>query len=417
MEQKTIVVVGTFDTKGQEYLFVRDLISRNKYKVITIDVGTGARGELVFPPEYPREEVVKAADSSMEEILSLGEEGQEVRIMEIMARGATKICQRLHQSGRLNGIISLGGTMGTNLGTTVMRSLPFGVPKVMLSTVASADTRPFVSTSDIVMIPSIADIAGLNQITETMLTRAAGAVMGMVGTGELKVSGRPLIGITNIGGTIKCATHVKKRLEEKGYEVVIFHANGIGGKAMEELIEQGVIKVVFDLSPNEVVDHLYGGWGDAGSTRLEAAGRKGIPKLIGLANTDHLVYPSRDKIPERFRNHHVHPHGPSIFSLRTKKREMEEVAEVIAEKLNRASGPTAVILPLKGLSFLDLVDEGFVDQEANFALFETLKRNLKPEIEVREVNAHVNDDLFAEEAVEMLYKLMSGKERRRPKSK
>lgn len=410
MKEKTIVLVATFDTKGQECLYVKNLISEKNFVVTTIDVGTGARGELVFPPDYPKEEVVKAAESSMEEILSLGEGGQEIRIMEIMARGATKICQQLHQSGRLNGIISLGGTMGTNLGTTVMRSLPFGIPKVMLSTVASADTRPFVSTSDIVMIPSIADIAGLNQIMETMLTRAAGAVMGMVDTGEPKVSGRPLIGITNIGGTIKCAAQVKKRLEEKGYEVVIFHANGIGGRAMEELIEQGVIKAVFDLSPNEVVDHLYGGWGDAGPTRLEVAGRKGIPKLIGPANTDHIVYPSRDKIPERFRHHHVHPHGPSIFSLRTKKREMEEIAEVIAKKLNRASGPTAVILPLKGLSFLDLVDKGFVDQEANFAFFKTLKRNLKPEIEVKEVNAHVNDDLFAEEAVEMLYRLMGGKD-------
>ena len=410
MKEKTIVLVATFDTKGQECLYVKNLISEKNFVVTTIDVGTGARGELVFPPDYPKEEVVKAAESSMEEILSLGEGGQEIRIMEIMARGATKICQQLHQSGRLNGIISLGGTMGTNLGTTVMRSLPFGIPKVMLSTVASADTRPFVSTSDIVMIPSIADIAGLNQIMETMLTRAAGAVMGMVDTGEPKVSGRPLIGITNIGGTIKCAAQVKKRLEEKGYEVVIFHANGIGGRAMEELIEQGVIKAVFDLSPNEVVDHLYGGWGDAGPTRLEVAGRKGIPKLIGPANTDHIVYPSRDKIPERFRHHHVHPHGPSIFSLRTKKREMEEIAEVIAKKLNRASGPTAVILPLKGLSFLDLVDEGFVDQEANFAFFKTLKRNLKPEIEVKEMDAHVNDESFAEEAAKMLYRLMGGKD-------
>jgi len=406
MRERTIVLMATFDTKGQECLYVKNLISENNYKVTTIDVGTGARGELVFSPDYPKEEIVKAAGSSMDEILTLGKVGKEIQIMEIMASGATKICQQLHRSDRLDGIISLGGTMGTNMGTTIMRSLPFGVPKVMLSTVASGDTRPFVGTSDIVMIPSVADIIGLNPITKTVLTRAVGAVIGMVAIGEVKTSGKPLIGISTLGGTQKCADQVRKRLEEKGYEFVIFHTNGVGGRAMEELVEQGVITGVFDLSPNEVIDHLYGGWSDAGPTRLEVAGRKGIPQLVGPANVDHIIYDSFDKIPKRFKNHHIHRHGPSIFVLRTKNKDMEEIAKIIAEKLNRTQGPTAVILSLKGVSFLDLVDEGFVDDEANLVYFETLKQNLKPEIEVKEVNAHVNDESFAAEAAEMLYKLM-----------
>jgi uncharacterized protein (UPF0261 family) len=408
MAKKTIVMVATFDTKGQECLYVKDLISKSGYMVITIDVGTGARGELVFAPDYPREAVVKAAGSSMEEILALGKVGKEIRIIEIMAAGAIKICQQLYESGKLDGAISLGGTMGTSLGTTIMKSLPFGVPKVMLSTVASGETKPFVGTSNIVMVPSVADIIGLNLITETVLRLAAGAVMGMAATAEkVKPSSKPLIGVTTLGGTQKCVEQVRKRLEKKGYEFVVFHANGVGGKAMEELVEQKIITGVFDLSPNEVVDHMYKGWGDAGPTRLEIAGRVGVPQLIAAGNLDHIVYTSLDKIPEQFRNHYVHRHGPSIFTLRTKKKDMEEIAKVIAEKINKAKGPTAVILSLRGLSVLDQVDKDFVDNEANYALFEVLKKNLKPEIEVKEVDAHVNDELFAEEAASMLYRLMS----------
>ncbi|MBS3917470.1 MAG: Tm-1-like ATP-binding domain-containing protein [Deltaproteobacteria bacterium] len=408
MKKKTIVLVGTLDTKGEESLYIKNLIEKNNYQVTTIDVGTGWRGELVFPPDYPREEVAKEGGSNMEEILSLGESGQENRMMEIMSDGAIKICQQLYESGQLVGIISLGGTMGTTLGTRIMRALPFGLPKVMLSTIASGDTRPYISTKDIVMIPSIADIAGLNRITETTLTQAAGAVMGMAAAGKVKLSEKPLIGITTLGGTTNCALQVKKELEGKGYETVIFHANGCGGRAMEEMIEQGLIQGIFDLSTNEVVDHLYQGWSDAGSARMEVAGRKGVPQLIAPGNIDHIIYSSPDKIPERFKHQYVHVHSPGITVLRTKKKEMIEVAKVMAEKLNKAKGKTAVILPLKGFSILDKVDKEFDDPEANFAFFETLKQNLKPEVEVREIDVHVTDTSFGDVAADMLFKMMRG---------
>jgi uncharacterized protein (UPF0261 family) len=404
--KKNIALIGTLDTKGEESLYIKNLLEKNNYRVITIDMGTGARGKLVFPPDYSREEVAKAGGSNMKEILSLGETGQENRIMDIMSEGTIRICQRLYESGKLAGIISLGGTMGTNMGTKVMRTLPFGVPKVMLSTIASGDTRPYIGTKDIVLIPSIADIAGLNRITETTLTLAAGAVMGMAAAGKVKASKKPLIGITTLGGTTNCALQVKKQLEGKGYEAVIFHANGSGGRAMEEMIEQGLIQGVFDLSTNEVVDHLYQGWCDAGPTRLEGAGRKGTPQLIAPGNIDHIVYSSPDKIPERFKHQYIHVHGTGINVLRTKKKEMIEVAKVMAEKLNNAKGKTAVILPLQGLSILDRVEKEFDDPEANFAFFKTLKQNLKPELEVKEVNAHITDSLFGDQAAEMLYKLM-----------
>jgi uncharacterized protein (UPF0261 family) len=404
--KKIIALIATLDTKGEESLYLKELFEKKGYQLKTVDVGTGWRGKLTLSPDYSVNEVAKAVGSNIAELLSLGESGQENRMMEILADGAINICRQLYDSGELHGVVSIGGTMGTTLGTRVMRALPFGLPKVMLSTIASGDTRPYIGTKDIVMVPSIADIAGLNRITEATLRQAAGAVMGMADVADVRSAERPLIGMTTLGGTTNCALHIKKELERRGYETVIFHANGCGGRAMEEMIEQGLIQVVFDLSTNEVVDHLYSGWSDAGSTRLEVAGRKGIPQLIAPGNIDHIIYGSPDKILERFKHQHIHVHGTGIYVLRTKKWEMTEVALAMAEKINKAKGRTAVILPLQGLSILDKVDKEFEDSEANFAFFETLKENLKPEVKVKEVNAHITDVLFADEAAEMLCELV-----------
>lgn len=405
--KKTIVLVATLDTKGEESRYLKELLEQGGYNVTAIDVGTGARGRLLFPPDISREEVAQAGGVTIEDILALGRIGQEMKIEELMASGAAKIATELYSSGRLDGIISLGGTMGTNLGTTVMKTLPFGVPKVMLSTIASGDTRPYIGTKDITMIPSVADIAGLNRITEVSLTRAAGAIMGMVAIGQVRKSEKPLIGITTLGGTTGCALRVKAFLEQRGYEVAVFHAVGTGGQAMEEMIEQGLISAVFDLSTNEVVDHLYGGFTDAGPSRLEAAGRKGIPQLVAPGNVDHMLYNSPQQIPERFRQQKVHVHGPTVHVLRTKKKEIMEVGQVMAEKLNKATGPTAVIFPKGGLSVLDITDrEIFYDPEANLALLQVLQQNLKSEIMVREVEAHITEESFAQEAAALLYDLM-----------
>ena len=405
--KKTIALVVTLDTKGEESTYVKELIERGGYSVIVIDVGTGARGSLPFPPDVSREEVAQAAGVTIADILSLGQRGQESKIAEIMASGAAKIVKEFHISGKLDAIISIGGTMGTDLGTTVMKALPFGVPKVMLSTIASGNTRPYIGTKDITMIPSVADIAGLNRITETSLTRAAGAIMGMVATGEVKLSPRPLIGVTTLGGTTACALRVKAFLEQKGYEVAIFHAIGTGGQAMEEMIEQGLISAVFDLSTNEVVDNLYGGFTDAGPLRLEAAGKKGIPQVVAPGNVDHIMYTSPEQIPDRFKHQKVHVHGPTIHVLRTKKKEMMEVGKVMADKLNKAIGPTALLFPKKGLSILDITDkEIFDDPEANLTLLEVLKENLKPEIKIVELDVHITDERFALQAATLLYGLM-----------
>lgn len=403
--KKHIVLIATMDTKGPECLYIKNIIEK-LYPLISIDMGTGARGELVYQPDYTREKVVEAAGSSMDEIDSLGETGQENRIMEIMMEGTIKICHELYTDGKMDGIISLGGTMGTNLGTKVMRSLPFGLPKVMLSTIASGDVREYVGTKDIVMLPSIADIAGLNRITETTLTQAAGAIMGIVAVGKVKASDRPVIGITALGGTTNCALEAKKKLEAKNYEVVIFHANGMGGKAMEEMIDEGLIQGVLDLSTNEIVDHMYQGWSDAGDARLVAAGKKGIPQIIAPGNIDHIIYSSLDKIPVRFKDQYVHVHTPGINVLRTKKNEMIEVAKFMAERIKKATGKTGIIFPTKGLSVLDQVDKEFEDLEANFAWLDTIKGLINNGTEIREVDVHVTEASFGVVAADMLYEMM-----------
>lgn len=399
---KKVVLVGTLDTKSEEALFIKRCLEGRGIKVITIDVGTGLRGKPVFVPDHVAEEVARAAGTTLSDLLEIGRKAQEMAIMEKMVAGASTIVARLYGQGDLQGIISLGGTMGTNMGTAVMRSLPFGVPKVMLSTAASGDTRHWVGTKDIAMMPSVADIVGLNRITRVSLRNAAAALAGMVLSEEEPVADRPLVGVTTLGNTTECALKFKNRLEEKGYEVAIFHAIGTGGMAMEELIADGKIQGVFDLSTNELLDHLYGGLTDAGPKRLEAAGARGIPHLVVPGNLDHLLYASPERIPVRFKGKKVHAHGPTVHLMRSGKAEMEEVGKVMAEKLNRAKGPVRILFPLKGFSIMNLVNKGeFDDPEADRFLLETLRKNLRPDIGIIECDMHINDEAFAYRAAEV----------------
>lgn len=397
-----VVLVGTLDTKSEEALFIRRCLEERAITVITIDVGTGLRGEPVFVPDYVAEEVARAAGTTLSDLLQIGQNAQELAVMEKMVVGASTIVTRLYSQGDLQGIISLGGTMGTNMGTAIMRSLPFGVPKVMLSTAASGDTRHWVGTKDITMMPSVADIAGLNRITRVSLRNAAGALAGMVLSKKEPVTDKPLVGVTTLGNTTECALRFKNRLEEEGYEVAIFHAIGTGGMALEELIADGKIQGVFDLSTNELLDHLFGGLTDAGPTRLEAAGARGIPHLVVPGNLDHLLYASPERIPDRFKGKKVHAHGPTVHLMRSGKAEMEEVGKVMAEKLNRAKGPVRILFPLKGFSILSVVNNGeFEDPEADRLLLETLRKNLRPDIGIIECDMHINDEAFALRAAEV----------------
>jgi len=402
--QKTIVLIGTLDTKGAEYGYIRDRIVEQGPRVIVVDVGI--LGKPLFQPDITREQVAQAAGLSIEEVASSKEEGEAIQPM---SEGAVKIVQELHRSGKLDGILALGGSMGTMLATAAMRALPLGIAKVMVSTQASGDTRPYVGTKDIVMIPSLADIVGLNRITKNVLTVAAGAVVGMVNAAPGPVlSDKPLIGLTLQGDLMPCANSVMELLEQRGYEVVVLHAVGTGGKTLEEWIEQGLIDGVFDLVTTEVLQHMCGGLNDAGPARLEAAGTKGIPQLVAPGKADIITFDGTQGIPEHLRGRKLLVHTPIRVMARTTKEERAELGRVMAEKLNKAIGPTAVIIPKQGFSGPDKEGNDWYDPEANLALIDALKRNLKPEIKLVEMDAHINDKLFAETAAMLLDELMHG---------
>ena len=399
---KTIVLVGTLDTKGVEFGYVKEKIIEHGHRAIVVDVGV--LGSPLLEPDITHDDVAQAAGTTMQDIISQGKEGLAI---EQMTKGAASIIQGLYHSGKIDGIISLGGSMGTSLATAVMRALPIGIPKVMVSTMASSDTRPYVDTKDIVMIPSIADIVGLNRITERILAIAAGAVIGMAEADPGPIpSDKPLIGLTLHGDLNPGMRSIKAILEATGYEVIVFAATGSGGKTLEEWIEQGIIDGVFDLVTHEIACYLFGGLCDAGPSRLEAASKKGIPQLVVPGKLDIVSFSVARGIPQRFEGRRPWMHNPDLGVIRLNKEEMTLIGEVVAEKLNKTIGPTAVIIPKRGLSAYGTGWEDFYDAEANSALFEVLQRSLKPEIKVVEVDAQINDKLFIEKATTLFDELM-----------
>ena len=321
--------------------------------------------------------------------------------------GASRIAQRLRDSDRLDGIMCLGGSRGTAIGTAAMRALPFGIPKVMVSTIASGDMRRYIGTKDITLIHSVTDIVGLNRMTKRLLAYAAGAVMGAVAADPgHEVSHKPLIALSSMGGINRAVFSAQKILEDRGFEVVAFHTVGTGGQALEEAVEQGLIDGVLDLVTHEVIDHSYGGYCDAGPARLEAAGKKGIPQVIVPGCLDFIAFSPPEKMPESLRERKVFRHTPEVAIIRANKDEMASVGKTMAEKLNRALGPIVVVVPNQGFSPANRRGKALFDPEADKAFLEVLKRSLKPSIRIVEVDAHINDELFAKRAVDLLCELM-----------
>lgn len=400
--QKTVVLLGTLDTKGIEFGYVKEKIIEQGCRALVVDAGV--LGTPLLEPDITREQVAQAAGSTIEDIISLGDEEKAIVLM---SKGATAIIQELYQSGRLDGILSLGGTMGTFLATAAMRALPIGVPKVMVSTVAAWDTRSYLGAKDITMIPPVADILGLNRITKRMLTTAAGAIVGMVRAdpGPLP-SEKPLIAITLHGDMMPCANMAKQVLEGRGYEVIVFPATGTGGKALEEWIEQGLINGVFDMITHEVMCNLCGGLEDAGPNRLEAAGKKGTPQVVAPGKAEAISFDMTHGMPEHLKGRKIWMHTSAAGLVHATKEEMTLFGKVVAEKLNKATGPTAVIVPKRGFSGRDRAGDDWHEPETNLALIEALKRNIEPKIEIVEVDAHINDRLFAETAAILLHELM-----------
>jgi uncharacterized protein (UPF0261 family) len=400
--KKTIVLVGRIDSKGNEYAFIRDRILAGGFKVIVVD--SGSRGTPLFEADIPRTEVARAAGAAMDKVVDRSDENVEIQVM---MKGAAEVVRGLYDSGRLDGIVCLGGSRGTAIGTAAMRALPFGIPKVMVSTIASGDMRPYVGTRDITVIHAVMDIFGLNRMTKRLLAYAAGAVMGAVASDrEPEIADNPLVAMSSMGGLNRAAFAAYTLLEESGFEVVAFHTVGTGGQAMEETIEQGLVAGVFDLVTHELTDHLFGGIFDSGPLRLESAGSKGIPQVIAPGCLDFVTFSPPDKIPAGMEERKVFRHTPEVGLIRMNKDEMERIAGEIAGKLNRATGPTAIIIPTGGFSPGNREGRALYDPNADAAFVEVLKQDLNPSVRLVEVDAHINDAAFAERAVELFKDLM-----------
>lgn len=399
---KTIALIGTFDTKGEEFSFLRDLIEKAGLRTILIDVGV--LGSPVFTVDISQAEVAAAANEDLASLRSNKDRGRSVTAM---ALGAAVILRRLFEQQSIQGVVSLGGSAGTTIATAAMRALPFGFPKLMVSTVASGNICPYVGTKDICMMPSVVDIAGLNHVSRRILSNASAAICGMVGSESTSVaSARPAIAATMFGVTTPCVTTARRILEEKGYEVLVFHATGVGGRAMEQLIEDGAFRAVLDLTTTELADELVGGVMSAGPERLEAAGRRGIPQVICPGAIDMVNFGPAESVPLQFRNRDLYVHNPSVTLMRTTPEECAEIGRTTAVKLNSAKGPVTILIPLRGVSAIDKLGGPFYSRTALDAYRSGLKEHLNPTVRLIELDAHINDDDFALAAAEQLMELI-----------
>jgi uncharacterized protein (UPF0261 family) len=395
----SVVLLGTLDTKGAEYEFMRDRIREAGCEVILVDAGvTSDRTDV----DVTADEVAAAAGVDRAALVAAHDRGPAVAAM---TRGAVETVKRLHAEGRLNGILGAGGSGGTSLVTAAMQALPVGVPKLVVSTVASGDTRPYVGTSDIAMMYSVVDVAGINGLSEKILGNAAAAIAGMARADAAFVSRiepRPLIGATMFGVTTPCVTLARELLEAKGYEVLVFHATGAGGQSMEALMKAGFITGVLDATTTELADELVGGVLSAGPDRLEMAGALGLPQVVSLGALDMCNFGPRDTVPAQFNDRNLYVHNATVTLMRTTEEECAELGRVIARKLNLAKGPLTVFIPLGGISMIAVPGAPFHDAAADAALIRELKAGLRPDVEVVEMATDINDPAFATAMAERL---------------
>jgi uncharacterized protein (UPF0261 family) len=402
-----IVLIGTLDTKGREIAYLRDRIREHGLGTLVLDSGI-LGGPVDIVPDIPREEVARASGSDLEKIRHAGSRGAAV---EQMMKGVAATCARLHKEGRLHGVVSLGGAEGAVMAAAAMQVLPVGVPKLIVTPLASGRRvfHPFVGIRDIMVMHSVIDILGINQVSRLIFDQAAGAIAGAVkGMAEAArrapaaaAARRKVVAITMLGNTTKAVEHIKPKLEARGFEPIIFHSNGVGGAAMEEMIREGRVDAVIDYTTDELTDHLVGGFHDAGPRRLEAAGERGLPQVVVPACVDFFVQGPRNAVPDKWKDRKAYYHNPSFTLLRTSREEMLEVARIMARKLNAARGPVAVAIPTAGLSIPNKPGGEFWDPEGDARFREELKRNLRPEIRVVEVDGHANDPAFAEKVLEL----------------
>jgi len=400
--KKTVVLVGSLDTKGTEFAFVKELIEKEGLNTLVIDFGV--MGAPAFTPDIGRDAVAAAGGGNLAQLA--GGDHKDTA-MQVMADGLAVVVRRLYDDGRLDGILGMGGSGGTSIATASMRTLPVGTPKVMVSTVGGGDVSAYAGTKDITFIPSIVDVAGINSISRTIYANAAGAIAGMVQM-ELPASGaeKPLITASMFGNTTTAVDHARSILEDKGYEVLVFHATGTGGKTMESLIADGYIVGSLDITTTELADTVCGGVFDAGPTRVTAASQAGIPAVIVPGCVDMANFWGVETMPEKYQQRLLYKWNPNVTLMRTNVAENIKMGEMIAAAANASTAPVAIVLPLKGVSMLDSPGGMFWDEEADKACFDTIKKNLKPGIPVIEMDNNINDPEFSGKCAALLLEML-----------
>lgn len=396
----TIAVLGTLDSKGEEHAFVADRIRARGHRALLIDVGSGEPPTVL--PDYTREQVAAAAGLDLAELLPRKDRGE---CVVAMSETAPVFLAKLVADGVIDGVISLGGGGGTAIATAAMRTLPLGFPKLMVSTLAAGNTAPYLGTKDIVMMPSIADVAGLNRLSRLIFSRAAGAICGMV-EAEIDADGsRPLVVASMFGNTTACVTEAKRIIEEAGYEVLIFAATGTGGRSMETLIESGLVAGVLDLTTTEWADELVGGVLNAGPDRMDAVAKAKVPAVIAPGCLDMVNFGERGSIPTKFADRNFYIHNPQVTLMRTTPDECAELGRIIANKVNSYEAPAVIMIPKKAISVISAVGQPFHDPVADDALFAAIRDNAK--VPVEEFDEEINSPVFAKACAEKLLELMS----------
>jgi uncharacterized protein (UPF0261 family) len=395
----TVVLVGTLDTKGAENAFVRDRLVDCGIDVLVVDVGV--LEPPAFAPAVWREEVAAAAGADPAALVRDRDRGAAVTAM---ARGASVVVRRLYDEGRLDAALALGGTGGTSIATQAFRTLPLGVPKVVVSTAASGNTSAYVAESDLVLMPSVVDIAGLNRISTRILANAAAAIAGMVDAKPIPdADGRPIVAASMFGVTTPCVTHARAALEASGYEVLVFHMTGAGGRTLESLVQQGLITGVLDVTTTELADELVGGIFSAGPTRLSAAAAAGIPQVVSVGALDMVNFGPMDSVPEQFKGRNLYVHNPTTTLMRTTPSECAELGTRLARRLAASTGPATVFLPLRGISAISTAGGPFYDADADTALFDAVRAGLAgSSVRLVELDLDINDPQFAAAMAEEL---------------
>jgi uncharacterized protein (UPF0261 family) len=387
-----VALIGTLDTKGEELKFLRDHLRSLGVESIVIDIGI--LGKTPFTPDVTREQIASYGGDTLEVMIARRDRGTAVLAMQ---RGLAKWLRERHAEQPIAGVLGIGGSGGTSIASAGMRELPLGVPKLMVSTSASGNVRSYVGGSDILMMHAVADIAGLNRVTCDILATAANAMAGMCSLPAPSfVADRPLLCATMFGVTTPCVSQVRAMAEAAGYELLVFSANGVGGQSMEQIVRTGLVQGVIDITTTELADELAGGILSAGPDRLEEAGKLGVPQVISVGAIDMVNFGTYDTVPEKYRERKLYRHNSSVTLMRTTPTENAALGKQIAQKASGAVGPVTIVLPLRGVSAIDCPEQPFYDREADEALFDAIRRNVKPQVKLVELDAHINDALFAE---------------------